>query len=137
MFSLIIGTMCSAKYLGASRIRNNKASLLMSSFELETSNCNVLLGPNGEDITFMKSTNHMPKVWTIHAPASKWPQCDCPIIGQRFICKHVMKVLKMLHTDILDGAIIREASTLHGVHKANIVKMNISNIKLGNLDELK
>ncbi len=43
----------------------------------------------------------------------------------------------MLHTDILDGTIIREASTLHGVHKANIVKMNISTIKLGNLDELK
>jgi len=43
----------------------------------------------------------------------------------------------MLHTDILDGTIIRKASTLHGVHKANIVKMNISTIKLGNLDELK
>jgi hypothetical protein len=85
----------------------------------------------------MKSANHMPKVWTIHAPTSKWPQCDCPIIGQRFICKHVMRVFKMLHTDILDGTIIREASTLHGVHKANIVKMNISTIKLGNLDELK
>lgn len=44
-----------------------------------------------------------------------------------------MKVFKMLYLTILDGAIIREASTLHKVHMARTANMNISNIELGNL----
>jgi hypothetical protein len=85
----------------------------------------------------MALTNHMPKVWTIHAPTFEWPQCDCPIAGQGFIYKHVMKVCKMLHLDILDVTIIREVGTLHGVHKASTANMSSSNIELGNLDESK
>jgi hypothetical protein len=46
-------------------------------------------------------------------------------------------VFKMLHLPILDGTIIREASTLHKVHKASIANMGISNIELGNFDESK
>jgi hypothetical protein len=34
---------------------------------------NVMLQPNGEDIALVASTNHLPKVWIIHAPTSKWP----------------------------------------------------------------
>jgi hypothetical protein len=77
----------------------------------------------------------MAKVWTIHAPAFEWPQCNCPIVGQGLICKHVMKVFKMLHSAILNGTIIREANTLHTIHMASIANMSISNIELGNLDE--
>jgi len=46
---------------------------------------NVLLCPNGEDITFVASTNHLGKVWIIHAPTSKWSQYDCPLATQDIV----------------------------------------------------
>ncbi len=33
---------------------------------------NVLLCHDGEDIAFVASINHTPKVWIIHVPSSKW-----------------------------------------------------------------
>ncbi len=75
---------------------------------------NVMLCPNGEDIALVASTNHLPKMWTIHALAYKWPQCNCPLVAQGIICKHVMKIFKMFHPHIPNGAIVRETWTLHG-----------------------
>jgi hypothetical protein len=80
-------------------------------------NSNVLLCPNGEDIAYVASINHTPKVWTIHSPSSKWPQCECPLAEQGIACKHVMKVFKMLHLNIHDGAIVRDMGTFHGLNK--------------------
>jgi hypothetical protein len=42
---------------------------------------NVMLHLDGEDIAFVASTNHPPKVWTIHVLAFKWPQCNCPLVA--------------------------------------------------------
>ena len=47
----------------------------------------------------------------------EWSQCDCPVAREGMICKHTMKVFKMLHPDIQDGLIVRQASTLHGVDR--------------------
>jgi hypothetical protein len=33
------------------------------------------------------------------------------------ICKHVVKVFKMLHPDVKDGVIVHEAGTFHGVER--------------------
>jgi hypothetical protein len=82
---------------------------------------NVLLCPNGEDIAFVASTNHMEKVWTIHTLASKWPQCDCPLATQGIVCKHVVKVFKMIHPNIRDGSIVRETGTLHRVARGGAI----------------
>jgi hypothetical protein len=76
---------------------------------------NVLFHLDGEDITFVASTNHLEKMWIVHAPTLEWPQCDCPFATQGIICKHVMKVFKMLHPNIGDGSIVREINTLHRV----------------------
>jgi hypothetical protein len=43
-------------------------------------NTNVMLCPDGEDIVLVASTNHPLKVWTIHAPTSEWPQCNCRFV---------------------------------------------------------
>jgi hypothetical protein len=64
---------------------------------------NVLLHPDGEDVAFVASTNHLGKVWTIHAPTSKWRQCESPFAAQGVVCKHLMKVFKMFHPNIGDG----------------------------------
>jgi hypothetical protein len=87
-----------------------------------------MLHPDGDDITLVASTNHPPKVWIVHTPTSKWPQCNCPIAKQRIICKHVIKIFKMLHLHILDGAIIRKIGTFHGVQRGLALNAHINYI---------
>jgi len=47
---------------------------------------NVLLYPYGVNIAFMASCNHPPKFWIVHAPNSKWPQCDYRLVARGIIC---------------------------------------------------
>jgi hypothetical protein len=76
---------------------------------------NVPFCPDGEDIAFVASTNHMGKMWIVHPLTSEWPQCNYPIATQGIVYKHVMKFFKMLHPNIGDGSIVREIGTLHKV----------------------
>ena len=78
---------------------------------------NVLICPD-EDVAYVGSINNRPKVWTIHSPDSEWAQCDCPIAEEGMMCKHTVKVFKMLHPDVEDGVIFREADTKHGINRA-------------------
>ncbi len=83
----------------------------------------------------MASTNHLGKMWIVHAPTSEWPQCDCCLIAQGFICKHVMKVFKMLHPKFGDGLIVREIGTLHRVTPGGaILEHNSPNYGIGDND---
>jgi hypothetical protein len=77
---------------------------------------NVLISLE-DNVAYVGSVNNRPNVWTIHFPDSEWAQCDCPIASHGMIFKHVVKVFKMLHLDIEDGEIVREADTLHGVER--------------------
>jgi hypothetical protein len=43
--------------------------------------------------------------------------CDCPLAQQGIASKYVMKVFKMLHSNIFYGAIVRDVGTFHGVNK--------------------
>jgi hypothetical protein len=98
---------CSAKSLGLYEKIKPKgfvANVILRACDIP--NTNVMLRLDGEDITLVASTNHPPRMWIIHVLTYKWPQCKCPIAKQRIICKHVMKIFKMLHLHIMDGAII-------------------------------
>lgn len=75
---------------------------------------NVLIYKD-EDIIYVGSVNHRPKVWTMYSLDSEWVQCDCPVAREGMICKHTMKVFKMLHLDIHDGLIVKQEGALHGV----------------------
>ena len=88
-----------------------------------------------EDVAYVGSVNNRPKVWTIHSPDSEWAQCDCPVAQQGMICKHTMKVFKMLHPDIHDGVIVREAGTMHGVDRATPMSQCYSKARRGLLNE--
>ncbi len=83
----------------------------------------------------MASTNHVGKVWTIHTLTSKWLECDCPLVAQAIVCKHVMKVFKMFHLNNGDGSIVREISNLHGgAHGGVILEHNSPNYGIGDND---
>ncbi len=94
-----------------------------------------MLHLHGEDIALVASTNHLLKVWTIHALAFVWPQCNCllAITMQGIIYKHVMKIFKMFHSHIPDGAIACEIGTFHGVHRGPAMDVHINSIDMPNL----
>jgi hypothetical protein len=49
-------------------------------------------------------------------------ECDCPLVAQGIVCKHVVKVFKMLHQNIGDiGSIVREIDTLHGITRGGVI----------------
>ncbi len=49
-------------------------------------------------------------------------ECDCPLVAQRIVCEHVMKVFKMLHQNIRDiGSIVQKIDTLHGVTRGGVI----------------
>jgi hypothetical protein len=87
---------------------------------------------DGEDIALVASTNHLPKVWILHAPTSKWPKCDYPIAKQGMICKHVMKFFKMLDLHIQDNVIVQKTNTFHGVQTGFAVNAHINFIDITN-----
>ena len=75
-----------------------------------------------EDVAYVGSVNNRPKVWTIKCPNSEWAQCDCPVANEGMICNHTIKVFKMLHLGIEDGAIVHEAGTRHGTQRGTSMK---------------
>jgi hypothetical protein len=67
-------------------VRNKKQEGIVASTLLrvrDIPNSNVLLCLDEEDIAYVTSINHTPKVWTIHIPSYEWAQCDCPLAKQR------------------------------------------------------
>jgi hypothetical protein len=101
-------------------VKNKKQEGIIVSIVLKVRdipNFNVLLCHDGEDIAYVASINHTSKIWIIHSSSFEWPQCDCPLAEQGIACKHVMKVFKMLHPNIHDGAIVRDMGTFHGINK--------------------
>ena len=98
-------------------IRNTKQEGIVVTTIIRTNaipDTNVLICAD-EDVAYIGSINNHSRVWTIHSPDSEWAQCDCPIAKEGIICKHNVKVFKMLHPDIEDGVIFREAGTKHGI----------------------
>ena len=82
-----------------------------------------------DDVAYVGSVNNRPKIWTIHSPNSEWAQCDCPIVAQGMICKHTMKVFKMLHPEIEDGIIVRHAGTEHGTQRTLTLSQCFANMQ--------
>ena len=104
-------------------IRNKKQEGIVASAIIRANDIpdtNVLICMD-EDVAYVGSLNNRPKVWTIKCPDSEWAQCDCPVASEGMICKHTIKVFKMLHPGIDDGVIVREAGTRHGTQRGTPV----------------
>ena len=86
----------------------------------------VYLYPDGDNIALVMSVDDKPNVWTVHGPNWSFAQCDCPISLQGMICKHVMKVFRMINRGLEDGFILREAGTTYGVNKTTPMSQTFS-----------
>ena len=60
----------------------------------------VLLYQDGEEIALLASIHHKPHMWTIHTFDLGMAICDCRLGLGNDLCKHTMKVFKMLHPKI-------------------------------------
>ena len=121
------GVQCKA--FGFIRNRNQEgivASAIIRADAIPDSNVLICID---DDVAYVGSVNNRPKIWTIHSPNSEWAQCDCPIVAQGMICKHTMKVFKMLHPELEDGTIVRHAGTEHGTHRQILLSQSLANVQ--------
>lgn len=81
-----------------------------------------------KNVAYIGSINNVLKVWTIHSPKSEWTQCNCHATKEGMICKHTIKVFKMLNTDINNGVIVRATRTKHKQGRA--IPMLLINLSL-------
>lgn len=98
-------------------VKNGKAEGIVAGAVLrarEIPDSHVLIYPNDEDIALVVSVNRFPQVYSITAPNTIWAQCSCPWAQKGNICKHAVKVFKLLNEGVTDHAIIRHAGSLRG-----------------------
>ena len=101
-------------------IRNNKHEGIVAFAIIKANDIldtNVLICMD-KDVAYVGSVNNRPKLWTIKRLDSEWAQCDCPVAKEGMICKHTVKVFKMLHPGVDDGVIVCEVGTKHGTQCA-------------------
>lgn len=67
-----------------------------------------------EDVAYVASQTNFPAIWLVTSPNSDWAHCNCPLGMRGNICKHAVKVFRMINTQVLPGHIIRYAGTLRG-----------------------
>jgi hypothetical protein len=104
-------------------ITNKKAERVVVSAVLRSNDIPdhlVKLFPGGQDVAQVISVNHYPQVYTILAPGEEYAQCNCSWVDQGNICKHAVKVYKMIHPEVDDGTIIRRRGILHGTCAAGV-----------------
>ena len=114
-------------------IRNTKqegivASAIIRATAIPDTNVRICLD---EDVAYVGSINNRPKVWIIHSPDSEWAQCNCPVASEGMICKHTVKVFKMLHPEVDDGVLFREAGSKHGIDRETLLSQCFSKPRPG------
>lgn len=57
------------------------------------------------------------------SPNSPWAQCTCPVHVQGNLCKHVVKVLKLISPTIQDVVVVWEIGTLHGTYQGGALPL--------------
>lgn len=87
------------------------ASVVLRAWEIP--NHYVYVYTKGLHITFVISVNNYLYVYTVVLLDKDYIQCNCPLAERGNICKHAVKVFKMLHLVISDGYIVRVVVTLH------------------------
>jgi hypothetical protein len=117
-------------------ITNKKAEWVVASAVLRSNDIPdhlVKLFPGSQDVAQVISVNHYPDVYTILAPGEEYAQCNCSWTDQGNICKHAVKVYKMIHPKVDDGTIIRRRGTLHGTCATGVDTTDLDSFRTGNL----
>lgn len=63
-----------------------------------------------KNVAYVEYMNNRLKVWTIHAPNSKWTRHNCVVTSDCILYKYTFKVFKIFHPDVDNGVIIYKQS---------------------------
>ncbi len=74
----------------------------------------VMLPTIGARLALVTSNKHPHKRYWVHNHESKWVSCDCPCTQRGNICKHQVKVLQLLHLELVEGTITHYCDALKG-----------------------
>ena len=77
--------------------------------------------PGGPAVVTSKTKIH--KRYWVHNPGEEWAACDCPRAMKGNICKHQMKVLRMMHPDLAEGRIARYCGSMKGTASGGLQNM--------------
>lgn len=58
---------------------------------------------------------NFPTIWVVTSPILDWALCNCPLRMQGTMCKHAIKVFRMINTNGLVSDIMRYADTSRGI----------------------
>ena len=71
-----------------------------------------------EDVAYVASKTNFLTIWLVISSNTDWAQCNCPMGMRGNICKHVVKVFRMLNTKVEPGDIIKYVGSLRGTIQA-------------------
>ena len=74
----------------------------------------VTLPENDGDTALVTSTEHRHLRYTIHNPGLEWAVCNCVWAQHGNMCKHHVKVVMMMNSDVAEGTIARFCGRLAG-----------------------
>jgi hypothetical protein len=97
-------------------IKNGKAegivaNAVIRTLEIPDEHVSILEEVN---VAYVASQTNFLTIWVVTSPNSDWAHCNCPLGMRGNMCKHAIKVFRMINTDVLGSNIIRYACTLRG-----------------------
>ena len=84
---------------------------------------NVTLSTEEGAPTIVRSCNKPHMLYTIFNLGSEWACCTCSQANRGYICKHKLKVLRMLKPDVEEGSIVRLYGLLKGIVHGGVDKI--------------
>ena len=90
-------------FIKNSKAESNVASTVLRAREIQDEH--VSIDKFGE-VAYIASQTNFPSIWCITSLGTDWTHCTCPLGMRGNICKHVVKVYKMMNWHVQDAIII-------------------------------
>jgi hypothetical protein len=84
--------------------------------------CVTLPSETGEP-AYVTSNKRPHLRYAVHNPETEWGCCECPHSMKGNLCKHHLKVLRMLRPDLAEGGIVKVCGTLYGTSRGGISQL--------------
>ena len=83
----------------------------------------VLLPRVAGEPAFVSSRKRPHLRYAVHNSDTEWGCCECVHAQKGYLCKHQLKVLRMLRPDLADGTIVKVCGTLYGTNLGGVSEL--------------
>ena len=81
-----------------------------------------------QDLAYVASQTTCGTIWVVTSPNSDWAQCSCPLGMRGNVCKHAVKVFRMINPECHPADIIRYAGSLRGTIRVGFAPAGITQV---------